>query len=72
MEAAEGDEEEDDLSYQSTEEETFIPSRALENPVYLFFFKICTLDSFNFFIIACIVFNTMLLAMDRHPITRTQ
>lgn len=50
----------------------FYPERALKNPLYKFFFMICSDSLFNIFITSCIILNTLLLAMDKYPIQREE
>ena len=50
----------------------FYPERALKNPLYKFFFLICSDSLFNIFITSCIILNTLLLAMDKYPIQREE
>jgi hypothetical protein len=45
-----------------------IPQRARSNRFLKFFFLICTHNAFNIGITICIILNTALLAMDKHPI----
>ena len=46
-----------------------VPERAQNNQVYRWFLKICTHDIFTAIITLCILVNTILLAMDRYPIS---
>lgn len=48
------------------------PERTLKNPVFKFFFIISTDNYFNVSITACIILNTILLAMDKYPIKKSE
>lgn len=48
------------------------PERAKKNIIYKFFFIICSDNYFNVSITACIVLNTILLAMDKYPIKKSE
>ena len=45
-----------------------IPERAMNSKLLTIFFIICTHNAFNITLTMCIILNTGLLAMDRHPI----
>ena len=49
-----------------------IPARALKNPIFKITYKICTDNLFNVFITSCIILNTILLAMDKYPIEKSE
>jgi len=49
-----------------------IPDRALKNPVFKIMYKICTENTFNILITGCIILNTILLAMDKYPIKKSE
>jgi len=47
-----------------------VKERSEENPVYKFFFIICTHEYFSLFIFALILTNTIVLSMDEYPIRK--
>ena len=46
-----------------------IPRRAQKNRLYKLCFNICTHSWFDTIMILCILFNSVILAMDQHPLT---
>ena len=50
-------------------EDGSIPERAYRNKCFYLFYKICTHDSFTYTIMVLILFNTLILSIDRYPIS---
>ena len=57
---------------QDSEEEGSLPARARENKVFRVFYRVCTHGVFSTVIIMLIVANTVVLALDRHPIDQQE
>ena len=49
-----------------------IPDRAKNNVLFRICFQVSTHNAFNVILTTCIILNTYLLAMDRHPIEKHQ
>lgn len=58
--------------FQDSQEEAEIPERAANNRCYKFFYQICMHDLFMFSMTFAILLNTLVLALDRHPISYEQ
>ena len=56
-----GDDKEDDIKVED------VPERARRNCLYYYFYKLCTHWSFNLFIIALIMANVTVLALEKYP-----
>ena len=59
-------------SVQRSNQDKEIPERALKNKVYYFFWLISNHAVFNIGILLCILSNTVVLALDRYPISKEE
>ena len=66
-----GDKTKDMKSASDIFEEENLPERVKNNKFFRFFYKLCTHGAFDFVIMMMIIANTIVLALDRHPIDPT-
>lgn len=49
-----------------------IPERAVKNKVFMFFYTVSMNSWFSSLIISLIIINTLILALDRYPIDKSE